>query len=152
VWYGCPASIVNARYSCSASTSRASSWGRVMGPRDSTVCACRAARSDQPFAGPMAKTIACWPESRRTPSHLANCSEERASPRLSSSTSHAAVRARWRATKSNSVSSVRKATASTAAKGVMRSRYSLMAGPSRSLRVRWATKARVRFSGAPSEV
>jgi hypothetical protein len=33
----------------------------------------------------------------------------------------------------------------------MRSRYNFVAGPSRSLRLRWATKARVRFSGAPPQ-
>ena len=36
----------------------------------------------------MAKTINCWPESRRAPSQVANSSEDRDSPRLSSSTSH----------------------------------------------------------------
>lgn len=33
-WYGCPAMIVVARYSCSASTSRTSMCGRVSGPSD----------------------------------------------------------------------------------------------------------------------
>jgi hypothetical protein len=109
------------------------------------VCACRGARSDQPLAGPMAKTILCWPESRRAPNHAASSSDEKASPRLSSSASHAGVRARCRATEANSDSSSRKATDSIPAYGAMRSRYRVVGGPRRSLRVRCAMYARVRF-------
>ena len=84
------------------------------------VCACRSAPPDQPLGGPTAKTIVCWPESRRAPSHVASSSEERASPRLSRSTSHAGVRARCRVTKVNNASSSRKATSFNAGVGRMR--------------------------------
>jgi hypothetical protein len=72
--------------------------GRVIGLSDKRSPARDRSASDHPSAGPMAKTIRCWPSSRCRRSHSANAVDESCFPRSSSSTSIGAVRALSRST------------------------------------------------------
>src|SRR5215469_5757796 len=50
-----PLRIVNARYSCSSTTTRASSWAKVIFPSERVKSACRRVSPVKPFAPPIAK-------------------------------------------------------------------------------------------------
>ena len=61
LWYGWPRMIVPARYSCSASTSRAISCVSVMDERDTRSPARASTCSDRPWAPPMRMATPAWP-------------------------------------------------------------------------------------------
>ena len=78
--------MVNARYSCSSATTRASSWAIVILPILRSWSAWRRMVSLKPSAGPMARTSGAGFRSCRSPRKLANSSEDNCFPRESNST------------------------------------------------------------------
>src|SRR3954449_2677509 len=73
----------SARKSCSYSTTRASSWERVMGPNERTPRALSSTARSRPRSEPIRKATGWGHSSLRRASRAANCSEESVSPRLS---------------------------------------------------------------------
>ena len=78
--------MVNARYTCSSKTTRASSCARVILPMESTKSACRQKSSPNPSAAPMANTSGTGLRSWCSRIKSANPSQESCLPRASSNT------------------------------------------------------------------
>src|SRR6185295_10657118 len=79
-WYGCPDSMLVARYSCSASTTRASPCGNVSAESASTASAWRLTAGSSPSALPMTNATASA-RSRQAVSFAANSPVVQAWPR-----------------------------------------------------------------------
>jgi len=97
-----------------------------MGPSESNSPAFPRDASDQPLAGPTAKTM-CWtPSSRRAPTQAANASDVISRPRLSINTTTGWVLPCLLPTQSKNVSSALNASAWQCANAEQRPRYSFV--------------------------
>ena len=115
-------------------------------PADKNSPARALSSSDQPSAGPIAKTSLCCPSSRCLLSHRASSSDENCFPCTSSSTSTEPIRDRCFSTDSKNASLVLKTIVSVGAYPAIRLTYSATRASKCSLRARPAIEAIVTFT------